>query len=290
MDYHSDRFEDYSLMIYKGNKLVALLPANIKDNSVYSHQGLSYGGVVLISDIKMKDSLEIFKVLLLYLHEQNFKQFYLKPIPSFYTTQLSEETKYFMFLLNAKLIRRDTLSVIDYKNGFTISKNRKEGVRRSNRHNLKIKEVIDFKDFWNLILIPNLNSKHRINPVHSLKEITQLKAFFPNNIRQFNVYKNKEIVAGATIFETKKVAHTQYISGNSERNLLGSLDFLHSHLIENVFSKKAYFDFGNSNLNSGLKINEGLLYWKEGFGARTITQDFYVIDTKMFTELNNVFQ
>jgi len=290
MDYHIDRFEDHSLMIYKGDKLVALLPANVKDNIVYSHQGLSYGGVVLVSEIKMKDSLEIFKVLLLYLHDQNFKQLYIKPIPSFYTTQLSEETTYFMFLLKAQLIRRDTLSVIDYKSRFTISKNRKEGVKRSNRLDLEIKEVSDFKDFWNSILIPNLNSKHGVNPVHSLEEITQLKASFPSNIRQFNVYKDKKIVAGATVFETKQVAHTQYISGNAENNLLGSLDFLHFHLIKDIFSKKAYFDFGNSNLNNGLKINEGLLYWKEGFGARTITQDFYVIDTNKFTELNNVFQ
>ena len=147
-----------------------------------------------------------------------------------------------------------------------------------------------FKDFWNSILIPNLNSKHGVNPIHSLEEITQLKASFPSNIRQFNVYKDKKIVAGATVFETKQVAHTQYISGNAENNLLGSLDFLHFHLIKDIFSKKAYFDFGNSNLNNGLKINEGLLYWKEGFGARTITQDFYVIDTNKFTELNNVFQ
>jgi len=290
MDYHIDRFEDHSLMIYKGDKLVALLPANVKDNIVYSHQGLSYGGVVLVSEIKMKDSLEIFKVLLLYLHDQSFKQLYIKPIPSFYTTQLSEETTYFMFLLKAQLIRRDTLSVIDYKSRFTISKNRKEGVKRSNRLDLEIKEVSDFKDFWNSILIPNLNSKHGVNPVHSLEEITQLKASFPSNIRQFNVYKDKKIVAGATVFETKQVAHTQYISGNAENNLLGSLDFLHFHLIKDIFSKKAYFDFGNSNLNNGLKINEGLLYWKEGFGARTITQDFYVIDTNKFTELNNVFQ
>ena len=46
MDYHRDRFEDYSLKVYKKEKLVALLPANINDNIVYSHQGPSYGGVV----------------------------------------------------------------------------------------------------------------------------------------------------------------------------------------------------------------------------------------------------
>jgi hypothetical protein len=30
MDYHSEKFSDYSLLIYKGEKLISLLPANLK--------------------------------------------------------------------------------------------------------------------------------------------------------------------------------------------------------------------------------------------------------------------
>ena len=37
MDYHSDRFTDHSLMMYKDEELIAVLPANIKDRTVYSH-------------------------------------------------------------------------------------------------------------------------------------------------------------------------------------------------------------------------------------------------------------
>ena len=43
MDYHSDRFIDNSLMFYDDNdNLIALLPGNIKDNILYSHQGLTF--------------------------------------------------------------------------------------------------------------------------------------------------------------------------------------------------------------------------------------------------------
>lgn len=46
MDYHSDRFDDNSLMFYDTkDRLTAILPANIKDNVLQSHQGLSYGGL-----------------------------------------------------------------------------------------------------------------------------------------------------------------------------------------------------------------------------------------------------
>ena len=51
---------------------------------------------------------------------------------------------------------------------------------------------------------------------------------------------------------------------------------------------KDYFDFGNSNENNGEFVNQGLLYWKEGFGARSITQDFYEIKTKNYSMLKDL--
>ncbi|GAA3639287.1 GNAT family N-acetyltransferase [Flavivirga jejuensis] len=289
MEYHSDRFEDYSLLIYKKNKLKALLPANIEGDKVYSHQGLTYGGLVLPKDLKFDVVLEIFKELLKHFNKNNIKALYLKQIPPIYNAFPSDEMQYLMFILKAELTKRDTLSVIDLKNKLKISSNRLEGFKRGKKHHLVIKEEGDFELFWDAILIRNLEKKHNAKPVHSLEEITLLKERFPNNIRQFNVYKEHQIVAGTTVFESKYVAHSQYISGNENKNLLGSLDFLHVHLINEVFKNKVYFDFGTSNENNGLQINKGLQFWKEGFGARTITQDFYKIDTSNYVALNKVF-
>jgi len=50
MEYHSDRFQDFSLLIFDENQnLKAILPANRLEEVVYSHQGLTYGGLILIS-------------------------------------------------------------------------------------------------------------------------------------------------------------------------------------------------------------------------------------------------
>ena len=46
MNYHQDRFEDHSLMIFKEDRLVAVFPANQREKIVQSHGGLSYGGLV----------------------------------------------------------------------------------------------------------------------------------------------------------------------------------------------------------------------------------------------------
>ena len=47
MDYHRQRFTDFSLLIFHKQSLVALLPLNKeRDGSVTSHSGLTYGGLI----------------------------------------------------------------------------------------------------------------------------------------------------------------------------------------------------------------------------------------------------
>ena len=289
MEYHQDRFDDFSLMVFKNEKLVAVLPANKTRDEVHSHQGLTYGGLVINSSLKFQVLFEIFKALLKFLHEEQIRILVLKQIPFIYNILPSDEQQYLMFILKAKLLRRDALSVIDLNQKLMISSNRMEGVKRAQKFQLTIKEENTFDRFWNEILIPNLKERHGVKPVHSLEEITLLKKRFPENIRQFNIYDQNIIVAGTTIFETKTVAHSQYISGSNDKNQTGSLDILHYHLITVVFKDKKYFDFGISNENQGKNLNKGLLFWKEGFGARTITQDFHEIKTENYKLLDTVF-
>ena len=288
MEYHSDRFQDYSLLAFDEDKLISVLPANRIDNTLFSHQGLTYGGFVFDSKIKLGEVLRITKAFLEFLHSTDITTFQLKLIPSIYTTFFSEEIEYAMFLSNAKLIRRDALSVIDLTKPFDITKTRKESIRRGEKNNLVIKEELKFELFWNEILIPNLAKKHDSKPVHTAEEIIKLQQKFPNSIRHFNVYHEDKIVAGTTVFITEKVAHPQYISGNDQRSELGSLDFLYNHLITEVFAAKNFFDFGPSHEENGKKINEGLLFWKESFGAKTTVQDYYEVQTSDFHLLENI--
>jgi hypothetical protein len=288
MEYHKDRFEDYSLIILDGEKWVAVLPANVDGNQVFSHQGLTYGGLVYDEKIKLASVIGILKTVLCFLNEDKIEKLHLKLIPSVYHQKPAEELNYALFLAEAQLIRRDSLAVIDLSKKLLIANGRNEGIKKGVSNKLEIKEVDCFREFWNEILIPNIALKHQAKPVHSLKEITKLKALFPKNIRQFNVYHTNEIVAGTTIFESDNVAHSQYISGREDKNDLGGLDFLHHYLLTEVFNKKRFFDFGTSNENQGRKLNNGLSYWKESFGASTIVHDFYELETNKFSKLDSV--
>ncbi|WP_178987734.1 GNAT family N-acetyltransferase [Winogradskyella schleiferi] len=287
MDYHSHTFRDFSLMVYKKDKLMAMLPANLVEDAVYSHQGLTYGSLIYSKELKTTDFIRVFRAVLEFLNSSEINSLTLKELPAIYLhNQSNNPLAYVLFKMKAELLRTDLHSVVStaYK---SYSNSRKEGVKRAGKSNLKVEESDAFESFWNQILIPNLETRHNVKPVHSLEEMTLLKSRFPNHIRQFNVFHNEKIVAGVTIFETENVAHCQYISGNEDNNELGSLDCLHHHLIENVYGDKPYFDFGTSNINLGQQINKGLLFWKEGFGARSIPQGFYKMETKNYKLLDD---
>ena len=130
MEYHKDRFEDYSLIVLEGDKWVAVLPANIVDNQVFSHQGLTYGGLVYNEKIKTASVIEIFKNILFCLNENKIKKIQLKLIPSIYHSKPSEELHYTLFLAEAQLVRRDSLSVIDLSKKLLIASGRIEGVKK----------------------------------------------------------------------------------------------------------------------------------------------------------------
>ena len=290
MEYHSDRFEDASILIFKKGRLVALLPACQEDKRIYSHKGLTYGGVLVGSDLKFKSVLECVEEALKFYDNLGFQELEFKITPPIYNKYPSDELLYLMKILDATLIRRDMLSVVDLKQPLKYSKDRLDGIKRAQKAGLSIKANDSFDEFWESILIPNLQKKHGVNPVHSLEEIKLLKRRFPENIIQFNVYDGLKIVAGTTLFISDNVVHSQYISANEAKNITGSLDILHHVLLTEVFQEKQYFDFGISNENNGVNVNSGLQYWKEGFGARAIVQDFYKLSIADYYKLSTVLK
>ncbi|MGV3460875.1 MAG: GNAT family N-acetyltransferase [Flavobacterium sp.] len=286
-EYHADRFDDCSLVVFDGEKIVAVLPANIVGDEAYSHQGLTYGGLIYGPKVKLSAVIQMLKKIMKFLNDSGIIKLYFKAIPSIYHKQPSQEVEYVLFTAGAKLVRRDSLFVYEYGAGQDVERDRRRCIRTGENAGLQVWEDNDFDAFWNEILIPNMDAKHGVKPVHTLEEIKLLQSKFPDSIRQFNVYHDGKIVAGTTMFVTDTVAHPQHISGNADKNKLGSLDFLYDHLLK-TFSGKKYFDFGPSNQKNGTQVDGNLAFWKESFGARVICQDFYEVETKNYMMLENV--
>lgn len=275
MEYHKERFQDYSLIVLDGEKWVAVLPANRLGNEVFSHQGLTYGGLVYDEKINAAKVEIILNVILSFLKENNIQSLILKLIPDFYQLRSSNEINYFLFQKKADLIKRSMNLVIDYSKPLQISKSKLKHFRRISKLDIKIEETEDCTSFWDQILIPRLQEKHQVSPVHSLEEINKLKLNFPENIKQFNVYFEDEILAGITLFCSQQVIKSQYGATSLKGESIRALDYLFINLIEKYGSEYTFFDMGV--LDNGDLYNEGLLKQKEELGCAVYVQDVYKI-------------
>src|SRR5574344_1430882 len=152
MEYHSDRFEDFSLIVFDDNdKLIAILPANVKENIVYSHQGLTFGGFLVDDKMKTETMLEIFELLKQFLKEKNIVKIIYKCIPYIYHIKPSEEDRYGLFRNDAKLIRRDVTSTVDLTEQVRYSKGRKWTINKAKKESIETFESDDYETFWKLL-------------------------------------------------------------------------------------------------------------------------------------------
>ena len=290
MDYHQDRFTDHSLMIFAGGELVGLAPANLAtDGSLFSHQGLTYGGLVVARDARLKEVLGCFHAVLKYLADAGISKWFYKRIPSFYHTLSADDLAYALFLVEARLYRQDCATTVAEADRLPFVKSREALIKKATGLDIRIVQEISFQPFWEQVLEPQLASRHQAKPVHTLAEITRLAARFPDEIKQFSAYCGTEIMAGATIYETPTVAHSQYAAVTDQGRQNGAQAYLFSWLIDH-YRAKHFFDFGTSNEHEGRAINHGLLRWKEGFGARCYTHDFYEITTAHHVKLEPILE
>lgn len=289
MEYHSDRFEDFSLMVFKKNKLWALLPANKDGQTLLSHQGLSYGGIIKSKDSNLNDLISIYYEILYFLKFKNFKTLSVKSLPIIYHDKINQEEVLIHNLLDATILRVDSYLVIDNSldKEIEINRNRKRALKKAQDFQLNFKKSDDLKEFWEKILTPNLRNRFNTNPTHTFEEIKKLKDFFPSQIQFYGVYEDEILRAGAVMFITNNVAHFQYSSGDENRDN-GALDLLFYSIVE-LFKDKKYISFGNSSEDNGRKINQGLLFWKESFDAESIVQTFYDINVNNFDKLKHCF-
>lgn len=299
MDYHSDRFFDCSLLVYAGispdgefkesglttKDLVAVFPANWdKENrTVHSHQGLTYGGLLVLPEVTQKEVMDMMQAILQYYRDymQAVRLVY-KPIPYIYSSLPSGEELYALFRAGARLTRRLVSTCVSMRNPMKMATLRMRQARKAVDHGFYIDRIIEgdietLREYWTL-LEGVLEKYHNARPTHTLQEMALLMSQFPKNIRPYIVRHEKRIVAGVVVFECRKVAHVQYIASGEEGRTYGALDLLFRHLINERYKQFDYVDFGTSNEDGGRYLNEGLIHQKEGFGGRAVCYDTYEVN------------
>ncbi len=274
MDYHADRFADCSYLFLRKGNIEAVLPGNRVDNSFFSHQGLTHGGLITSNKTSVSGVIEMFYLLNRALTEDGVQEVIYKPVPLIYHSIPSQEDIYALFLHKAEKIGCQISSVIFQSNKPRFSELRRRGVQKSIKENVEIIVSNDLAAFWE-ILENNLINKFKLKPTHSLEEIKLLYSRFPDNIKLYVAVHEGIIIAGTVVYLKKNVVKVQYIAASETGKQIGALDLLFDKLIHEEFQQFQFFDFGVSTESMGNYLNQNLIFQKEGFGGRGVVYETY---------------
>jgi len=262
-------------MFYVDGHLHSILPANIVDTTLYSHQGLTYGGLVMDINVTAADVIQLFREMNEWLRAAGITRVVYKPVPWVYHQHASEEDLYPLFwICHARVISRDVGTVIFMQQHLRWRKDRRRRLRKAHESGVTVVREDNFRAFWP-VLENNLVDRHGVRPVHTVEEMELLHSRFPKQIVQYNSYYEGEVVAGLTFYLSPQVLHGQYCSSTPVGKKVGAVDAIYERAMYEDFPEYPYLDFGRSTEGDGSILNDGLVAQKEGFGGRAICYDTY---------------
>lgn len=272
MDYHSARFVDASLLIYHGNRLLALLPANRReDGTIASHDGLTYGGLIVAPRHTPPSLyLEIWQAIIAHLAKQGTPTLVYKPLPHIYSALPEQLDTYALIQLGAQITRCQPSGTIPLQKSTLANETQRQLLRHSRKMPWTIETDTHWHEYWQL-LTTTLTERHDAVPVHTLAEILALKEKFPHEIHLTTLINTQSgnIVGGIVSYHTPHTIHTQYIAISPEGREAGALPLLLQHLSDQAPPQTLYLDLGTSTLPGTSQLNVTLADSKYNLGART---------------------
>ncbi len=282
LNYHPEgRFEDCSLIIQDKNKIIAIIPAcTIYDQNekiFYSHKGSTFGGIVVSkSAYDTETLLNIIGQFEEYLIKEDYNKIILKITSDLFSKENGSLLEY--CLHNKSFNECKELSAyIDFSSyNENIVSNFAQGKRTNYnncvKQNMICKKIIcdkDIEGFYNL-LCDNLR-KYSTKPVHSFKEILDLRSRLETEISFWGCYLKNELLAASMMFHFNSTlcAHAQYLCSDQKYNKLSPMTFMYYSMIEKMKDlgyKK--LSWGIATENMGKEINIGLIKAKESYGSK----------------------
>ncbi len=277
--YHpAERFHDTSLLFFKKEKLLAVMPATLvlKDlaRTLVSHAGASFGGLVTLRDISLREQEALVAALMAHGREQKCSAIELTLPPSFYSASDDHSLAYAYYRAGFRYQRRELTQAVQLntprEKNYSAEFQRK--LRRAQTLGVAVKESEDFAGFYE-ILQRNLAERHGAQPTHALAELVDLRQRLPARVRLFTAHVEERMIAGILLFVCNvQAALAFYIGQRYEDQHYRAINLL-AHEVMNWCELEglAYFDFGTSTIN--MEPNWGLIDFREAAGARGFWRD-----------------
>jgi hypothetical protein len=273
MDYHADRFDDQSLLIERQGEIVGVFPASVHGETVTSHGGLTYAGLITSDAVRAGSMLDVFGQMRSHYRALGVRRVIYKATPHVFHAYPAEEDLYALHRLGARLERRDLSSVISLQEPFRFATGRRQAVDKARKTGIRMHAGGDPENFHGLL--SDVLRRHGALPTHSQQELRLLQQRFPQHIVLHEACVGDVLLAGALVYDFGRVVHTQYLAASEEGRRLGALSLLLADLIEKTYAARLHFSFGISTEQKGQVLNDGLVAQKEYFGARGVVHDFY---------------
>ncbi len=287
LGYHPEgRFVDHSLIVEKNGKLKALFPAVdiISDGkrALVSHQGSSYGGIVVHESLSFRDGYDFVESIIDYAQQMGFDRIQMTLPPAIYQRRVSNYLDFSLIKHGFSYKKRDissmlTIEATPEKNLERFTATHRTAVRKAIKQGVSIRETEDWSDFYAL-LQENLKIRHNVQPTHSLAELLKLKGLYPNRIRLFGAYFDEQLIAGVVNFTVNEdVVLAFYISHKEAFQHLRAVNLLFYKIISWCHGNNFKFlDFGIFTVD--MAPNFGLGRFKENFGASGVFRDTFELN------------
>lgn len=281
MDYHADRFEDCSLIARNADgKPVAMLPACIKGDTLFSHSGLTFGGWLTPQrHFELADMMDVFQAAGNFLRGEGIETLVYKPAPYIYHSCPADDDIYALWRCGATMTACQASTAYRIEQPRLLNMSTRQNIRRAAAAGVTVEQSHDYAAFWK-ILTEVLDERHGVAPVHSLEEMQLLVSRFPDRIRLLTASLNGEMMAGTVVYINPGVVHTQYMATTAEARRLKLLPLLVNSIPTLLGIESGWVDFGSSCEEGGKILNTGLDALKEGLGGRPVIYPAYTLKLK----------
>ena len=231
--------------------------------------GLPFGGFIVAAELRAEAAIATVDAMLDSLKDWGATHLIVKPVPLPFCAAPSQDVEYALWRRGFAIERRELASMVRLDAGLAPSKSKARDAAHARKLGVTIGDA-SVAQFYPL-LSDVLRSRHDADPVHSEAELRSLQAQFPDRIRVVGAFLDNRLAAGAVIFRYGRVWHTQYLASGAEGRQSNALDLLIMTLIDEAAAAGVDLSLGTSMQPDGL--NEGLLWQKESFGARSALYD-----------------
>ena len=278
--YHADRFVDASLFFKRGKKPLGVLPANRVGDVIWSHQGVSFGGLILHPRTHFGHVEAAVEALMEHLRAAGIQKLMYRPAPHPYQVFPREEDVFFLEQAGAKRVDTKLHSMVICGEPSALrAKTWNNTLKRPKEAGVTVRmgEDADLPAVW--AMIEQALARHEQTAVHSQDDIALLRSRFPKEVLIMLAESAEgELLAGQILFRDGRALTLMYLGDNQQGRELSANTLLQDHVLCAEENVGFWYDLGQWCDTNSREGSDSLLQYKEASGGRLIQRHTWQLE------------